>query len=86
VTATHTYAGDLRIRLISPQGSVSRLAEARICRGDGSDPCGKFNGWTFGSMRHLDEAAAGTWTLELADMVHLDEGRLEKWSLTLYGR
>jgi subtilisin-like proprotein convertase family protein len=37
-------------------------------------------------MRHLDEAAAGTWTLELADKVHLDEGRLEKWSLTLYGR
>jgi proprotein convertase subtilisin/kexin type 2 len=86
VTATHTYSGDLRIRLISPQGSVSRLAESRICRGDGSDPCGKFNGWTFGSMRHLDEAAAGTWTLELADMVEFDEGRLEKWSLTLYGR
>ena len=36
--------------------------------------------------RHLDEAAAGTWTLELADMVEFDEGRLEKWSLTLYGR
>jgi proprotein convertase subtilisin/kexin type 2 len=86
VTATHTYSGDLRIRLISPQGSVSRLAESRICRGDGSDPCGKFDGWTFGSMRHLDEVAAGTWTLELADMVEFDEGRLEKWSLTLYGR
>ena len=86
VTTTHTYTGDLRIRLTSPQGSMSRLAESRICRGDGSDPCGRYNGWTFGSMRHLDEAAAGTWTLELADMVNLDEGRLEKWSLTLYGR
>jgi proprotein convertase subtilisin/kexin type 2 len=86
VTTTHTYSGDLRIRLTSPQGSVSRLAESRICRGDGSDPCGAFKGWTFGSMRHLDEAAAGTWTLELADMVEFDEGRLEKWSLTLYGR
>jgi proprotein convertase subtilisin/kexin type 2 len=86
VTTTHTYSGDLRIRLSSPQGSVSRLAESRICRGDGSDPCGAFKGWTFGSMRHLDEAAAGTWTLELADMVEFDEGHLEKWSLTLYGR
>jgi proprotein convertase subtilisin/kexin type 2 len=86
VTTTHTYSGDLRIRLTGPQGSVSRLAESRICRGDGSDPCGAYKDWTFGSMRHLDEAAAGTWTLELADMVEFDEGRLEKWSLTLYGR
>jgi proprotein convertase subtilisin/kexin type 2 len=86
VTTTHTYSGDLRIRLISPQGAVSRLAESRICKGDGSDPCGAFDGWTFGSSRHLDEPATGTWTLQLADTVELDTGRLEKWSLTLYGR
>jgi proprotein convertase subtilisin/kexin type 2 len=86
VTTDHTYSGDLRIRLISPQGSVSRLAESRICAGEGSNPCGAFKGWTFGSMRHLDEAATGTWTLELADTAEFDEGRLEKWSLTLYGR
>ncbi|RPH40436.1 MAG: serine protease, partial [Burkholderiales bacterium] len=86
VTTTHTYSGDLRIRLTSPQGAVSRLAESRICRGDGSDPCGAYDGWIFGSSRHLDEPAAGTWTLELSDTATLDTGRLDKWSLTLYGR
>lgn len=85
-TATHSYTGDLRIRLSSPAGRVSELADARICGGAGSNPCGAYTDWTFGSVRHLDEPAEGTWTLSVADMAPLDVGRLERWSLRIHGR
>jgi kexin len=84
--ASHTYSGDLRIRLTSPAGRVSELAESRICGGGGSDPCGAFANWTFGSVRHLGEAADGTWTLSVTDMSPLDEGRIDRWSLRIHGR
>ncbi len=86
MTATHTYSGDLRVRLRSPAGLVSELARARICGGTGSDPCGAYTDWTFGSARHLGEPAAGTWTLEVTDMTPIDVGRLERWSLRIHGR
>ena len=86
LSATHTYSGDLRVRLTSPAGQVSELATERICAGEGSDPCGAFAGWTFGSMRHLGEAANGNWTLTVTDMAPLDSGRLDRWSLRIHGR
>ena len=87
MTATHTYSGDLRVRLRSPSGLVSELANARTCSQlIGSDPCGAYADWTFGSVRHLGEPAAGTWTLELTDMARFDVGRLERWGLRIHGR
>ena len=87
MTATHTYSGDLRVRLRSPSGVVSELANARACAQlPGSDPCGTYTDWTFGSVRHLDEPAQGAWTLELTDLQPRDSGRLERWSLTIHGR
>lgn len=86
LSASHTYSGDLRIRLTSPAGQVSELANARICAGSGSDPCGSYVDWTFGSVRHLGESSDGTWTLTLTDMASLDEGRLDRWSLRIHGR
>jgi subtilisin-like proprotein convertase family protein len=86
LNASHTYSGDLRIRLTSPGGQVSELADARICAGSGSDPCGPYVDWTFGSVRHLGEAADGAWTLTLTDMASLDAGRLDRWSLRIHGR
>jgi subtilisin-like proprotein convertase family protein len=82
LTAPHTYAGDLRVRLTSPAGQVSRLADGRVCAGG----CGSYDGWRFGSMRHLAEPAAGTWTLEVADTAADDVGTLASWSLTIHGR
>ncbi|MCA3179829.1 MAG: S8 family peptidase [Burkholderiaceae bacterium] len=87
MTATHTYSGDLRVRLRSPSGIVSELANARACAQlTGSDPCGTYTDWTFGSVRHLDEPAQGAWTLELTDLQPRDSGRLDRWSLTIHGR
>jgi subtilisin family serine protease len=87
MTATHTYSGDLQVRLRSPSGAVSELANARACAQlPGSDPCGTYTDWTFGTVRHLDEPAQGTWTLELTDLQPRDSGRLDRWSLTIHGR
>jgi subtilisin-like proprotein convertase family protein len=86
MTVTHSYSGDLRVRLASPAGQVSELASERICAATGSDPCGTYTNWAFGSVRHLDEAADGNWTLSVTDMAPLDSGRLERWSLRIHGR
>jgi proprotein convertase subtilisin/kexin type 2 len=82
LTAPHQYAGDLRVRLTSPSGAVSRLAEPRACTGG----CGSYADWRFGSMRHLDEPAEGPWTLEVADDVPGDTGTFRRWSLVIHGR
>jgi kexin len=84
LTAPHPYAGDLRVRLTSPNGLVSRLADGRACASPST--CGSYADWRFGSMRHLGEPAAGTWTLELADTAAQDVGTFEAWSITLHGR
>lgn len=84
-TATHTYSGDLRIELISPNGLASELAHERICDG-GGDACGAYDGWTFGSVRHLDEPAGGSWRLRVTDAQAADIGTWRGWSLTIRGR
>ena len=85
MTADHPYPGDLRVRLSSPGGQVSRLAEVRECRTPG---CGVYADWRFGSIRHLGEPADGIWTLEVADGSRdaLGTGTLQQWSLILHGR
>lgn len=81
LTAQHQYAGDLRVRLASPAGTTSRLADARACAGG----CGSYANWLFGSMRHLDEAPNGTWTLRVADDAAQDTGTFQSWSLVIHG-
>lgn len=84
-TATHTYSGDLRIELVSPNGLGSELARERICDG-GGDACGAYDGWTFGSVRHLDEPAGGSWRLRVTDAQAADIGTWRDWSLRIWGR
>ena len=82
LTAPHDYAGDLRVRLTSPSNTTSRLAEARVCAGG----CGTYADWRFGSMRHLDEPADGTWALQVADDAPVHAGTFQSWSLVIHGR
>jgi kexin len=93
-TSSHPYAGDLRIRLVSPNNLVSELANERACGSNvpnASNPCRVgYNDWRFGSVRHLgetltDNQASGPWTLEVSDRGPKDVGNLTSWSLTLYG-
>lgn len=89
--ASHSSAdapGDLRIRLVSPNGLVSVLANSRVCEG-GCGSYGDSNGanpWAFGSVRHLGEAAAGTWRLQVNDMIPLDTSTVRNWSISFWGR
>ena len=88
VNMRHEYSGDLTIDLISPSGAVSHLATPRLCEStDRSvDRCGAFERWQFGSVRHLDEAALGSWQLMVKDTVAGKTGALLSWTLTAYGR
>jgi len=88
-SATHAYSGDLRVDLISPNGLVSRLADARLCDPDqdgSADSCGVYDDWPFGSVRHLDEPAPGSWRLQVSDLITEDAGRWNGWSLRFWGR
>lgn len=84
--ANHPYSGDLRVELVSPSGLVSVLANQRVCEGDGNS-CGSYiPAWTFGSVRHLEEPAAGTWTMRVTDEQNGDVGTWVSWNIRFWGR
>ena len=76
---THTYRGDLAMRLISPTGTASQIA---ISRYDSTD---NFVGWPFGSLAFRGENPTGQWTLEVTDTMAGDTGTLNGWNLVVYG-
>ena len=78
--ATHTWRGDLELKLTSPSGVVSNLAPIRP-----SDNGDNFTNWKFGSVRHWGETAAGVWTLKVADRRFQDVGTWQNWTLKIYG-
>lgn len=80
--ADHTYAGDLDITLTSPTGTVSQLAVLHNCE---ASRCTPYNGWVFGSARHLGESANGTWTLTVKDVRAVDTGTFQSWQLKFHG-
>ena len=85
VDITHTFIGDLRVRLTSPAGTVVTVHN----RGGGSadnlvteyEPAN-----TPGLTAFAGESAAGDWTLHVQDLAALDRGRLMAWSIDLSGR
>ncbi|MGE0799302.1 MAG: S8 family serine peptidase [Lautropia sp.] len=90
--ADHPSTGDLRIRLTSPQGLVSELADEHVCynAAEQTVSCGRYDDYPFGSVRHLGEPVVsgsnGDWKLTVTDMLAADEGKLASWRLTFYGR
>jgi proprotein convertase subtilisin/kexin type 2 len=86
----HTYSADLRLRIQSPSGSISELADSTVCGQNlalADNPCRQnYNNWKFGSVRHLGENSNGNWRFEVTDMAPGDTGRLQNWSLRIYGR
>ncbi len=88
-SATHSYAGDLRVELLSPAGLTSLLANERVCNTDGdnvADDCGSYDDWAFGSVRHLDEPSPGQWRLRVLDAQAGDTGIWTSWTMTIWGR
>ncbi len=81
VTIAHAASGDLDLRLV--HGSTrSRLHPNHTCMGT----CTAIDGFTFSSVRHLDEPGDGEWKLEVRDAAAQDLGRLVSWKLALSGR
>ncbi len=78
-TAPHSNIGDLRVELVGPTGTRSLFADVR------SDTTPGYTAWTFSSVRHWDEDASGTWTLEISDRRAGTVGTFEAWQLTLIG-
>ncbi|MFW5722204.1 MAG: S8 family serine peptidase [Desulfohalobiaceae bacterium] len=77
----HPYWGDLQVELVSPQGTVSVLAESHyVTRGSAA-----YRSWRFGSVRHLGERSQGTWTLVVSDRYPGDTGTFQSFTLRLHG-
>ncbi|MGE3151720.1 MAG: S8 family serine peptidase [Nitrospiraceae bacterium] len=86
VTLSHPNDGELEIVLRNETtGTTSVLAEPRTCAGSGIDLCGNYDGWIFGSARHLGEGTDGNWTLQIRDASSGLTGTLTSWKLTFYG-
>ncbi|XP_068754150.1 neuroendocrine convertase 1-like isoform X2 [Montipora capricornis] len=85
VNLTYTRRGDLLIKLISPQGTVSNLTHYRL-----SDSFFNFTDldWVLMTLHHWGENPVGQWKLRLVNSKHgehVNEGKLFDWSLTLHG-
>lgn len=75
-------SGDLEL-ILERNGSVSDLLHP-------THNCGNFctpiNHFSFGSVRHLEEAADGRWTLAVRDRRTPGTGTFKGWSLRFFGR
>jgi len=75
----HDDWGDLEITVQSPSGMKSVLAEPH------SPSFGQGVDWTFTSVRHWGEQAAGTWTVTIADRRFFNLGEIQSLRLELHG-
>lgn len=80
LSAVHGYRGDLEVKLISPDGTVSTLATPTL-DDDGRD----YDQWTFVSVRHWGEGSAGTWKLSLRDAFKGIAGHFVSATLKIHG-
>lgn len=76
VDITHTYSGDLVVKLISAQGTEVTL-QSNV--GGSNDDIVK----SFTSSVFNGEVANGDWTLHVEDTAAADTGTINGWSLTL---
>lgn len=77
--ADHGNRGELDVRLVSPDGTESILAERH------NDFAPDYDRWTFTSMRNWGESSLGNWTLRVSDRVQGEVGHWNSWQLNLYG-
>lgn len=80
VDISHPRRGDLRIILVSPSGTVSRVCEPRS-----TDFNPDFTAWSFMSVRHWGEFAQGTWTVQVIDTATGSTGTVNTVRLDFYG-
>ncbi len=79
VNFTHTYRGDIRVRLTSPAGTESILAVQH------SDATDDLNDWYYMTVRNWGESSMGNWTVEVDDGYNGDEGTWVDFQLIIHG-
>jgi subtilisin-like proprotein convertase family protein len=79
VRGDHSSRGDLRITLISPQGTRSILQHENFDVTPGPA------GWTYFTTHHFHESSAGTWTVQFSDEVEQDQGSIQEVELRVSG-
>lgn len=82
VTLSHSDFTDLRMRLVSPDGTVMSLYDGST--GDGRTSDSGFT-YTFGVDGLRGELSAGTWTLQVQDADQSYTGTLQSVGFTGYG-
>lgn len=80
VEANYAEWGDLEINLISPLGTVSRLATAHA-----NLNAGAVSYWTYMTVAHWDEPAQGNWQLEVVNRGGRASGNWLAWQMTVIG-
>lgn len=84
VDIRHPSRGDLRIRLIAPDGSAVLLQQVSFDRTADVHATFGLDAGTFEPLETLHgRSARGTWLLEVADMRSLDAGTLDSWGLVI---
>lgn len=93
LTTASADVGDLDVRLEGSAGTHDQLAEPHNCFAPNTPApvavCGQtYEGWRFGSARHLGESANQTWTLRVSDRRagQTAGGTLVSWRLVFQGR
>lgn len=76
--STHSNWGDLEISLESPSGTVSVFSEPHVHRDSPTS-------WTYMSVRHWGESAAGTWRLRVTDRGGQGSGNFNSWRIRVHG-
>jgi subtilisin-like proprotein convertase family protein/V8-like Glu-specific endopeptidase len=81
VNITHTYIGDLVLKLVDPSGQVVVLQTKK--GGRTRDLRGTFGKELVaeGNLQSLQNSVAGTWKIQVSDIVRIDTGTLLEWSL-----
>lgn len=82
VEILHTYEGDIRLNLISPQGTNILLA---LNHGQpGRDLIESYDSGDHELLKNLaGEPFSGEWTLHIQDLLPQDTGRLNHWRITI---
>lgn len=81
VNINHKTRGDLDIRLVSPFGTESTLAEKHL------DTNSNYENWKFVTLMSWGERPAGTWTLYIYDTNRFNpdtDAQLQEWTLNFY--
>lgn len=82
VDISHTYIGDLHVRLRSPSGAEAALHDR--AGGSGDNIARTYTAATTPPLAALaGQPIAGAWKLLVSDHDALDVGKLNRWSLTL---